>query len=195
MWDHWIRGGLYDEDGRFIAGTGFSATGNNNRVTFLAPDSGTYHVVVGSHGHVDAVGTYTVHAAEFDSDSVRAGARDLGDITGQTRKASVQDAVDDEDDWEDYFRFTLGEAKVVKLRLRRQDADADLYLEDGSGIDLSSGTNGGTATEAIDEALLPGTYYVRVAAREAGENSYALRYQVADPEPGTWFVGYPEDAM
>ena len=168
LWSHWIRGGIHDADGQFIQGTGFSATGNNNRVTFQAPESGTYYVVAGSHGYVDAVGAYTVHVAEFDSDSVRAGARNLGDITEQSRRASVQDSVNDGDDWEDYFRFTLSETKMVKLRLRKQDADADLYLEDGRGLCLTSSTTDGTGNEEIDEALPAGTYYVRVVAREIG---------------------------
>ena len=182
LWDYWIRGGIHDGDGQFIDGTGFSVPGNSNLVTFLAPDSGTYYVAAGSHDYVDATGTYTVHVAEFDADSVLAGARDLGDITKQSRKASVKDAVNDADDWADYFRFTLSEAKVVKLALRKQDANADLYLEDALGDYLSSSTRDGTASEEIDEALPAGTYYVRVAAREAGENDYALRYQVADVE-------------
>ena len=195
LWAHWIRGGIHDEDGQFMQGTGFSASGNNNRVTVRASESGTYYVVAGSHGHVDVVGVYTVHVAEFDSDSVRAGARNLGDITEQSCKALVRDAVNYGDDWEDYFSFTLSEAKVVKLRLLKQDANADLYLEDERGLYRSSSRRDGTKNEEIEEALPAGTYYVHVVAQKAGENSYTLRYQVADPEPDTWFFSYAEDAL
>ena len=191
LWDSFIRGGIHDGEGQLIDGTEFSLPENSNRITFLAPESGTYYVAAGSRDHPFGTGTYSVHVAEFDSDSVHAGAKDLGDITKQSQNGMVRDKVNDTDDWEDYFSFTLSKPKVVVLSLRKQDADADLYLEDRHGLHGKS-TKDGTGNEGIREPLLPGTYYVKVVAQEAGENSYTLRYRAENPEPGTWFVGYEE---
>ena len=69
------------------------------------------------------------------------------------------------------------------LGLRRQDADADLVLEDAAGNVLHSSANDGTANEWLRETLLAGTYYVRVEAQEAGANAYVFRYGVGDADP------------
>ena len=86
----------------------------------------------------------------------------------------------------DYFRFTLTAARTVELALRRQDANGDLYLEDGDGNGLSSSENQGDANESIAESLGAGAYYVRVAARAGGNDNYRLRYKVSPgPEQST----------
>ena len=68
---------------------------------------------------------------ERDPDAVAAGAANLGELAG--RRLARQDSVDGRDDAADYWRFTLGETQAVTLSLRRQDANADLYLEDADG--------------------------------------------------------------
>ena len=45
-----------------------------------------------------------------------------------------------------YYRFTLSEAKQICPGLRRQDADANLILEDADGNVLHSGANGARRT-------------------------------------------------
>ena len=116
-----------------------------------------------------------------DTDAARAGAIDLGELAG--RRLSRQDSVDGGDDAADYWRFTLDETQAVTLSLRRQDANADLYLEDADGNVLHSSTKGGTRREEIATALEAGTYYVRVAADETGTNDYLLRARADDPAP------------
>ena len=116
-----------------------------------------------------------------DADATRVGAIDLGALAG--RRLSREDSVDGGGDAADYWRFTLDETQAVTLSLRRQDANADLYLEDADGNVLESSTRGGTRREEIETALEAGTYYVRVAAREAGNNEYLLRARADDPAP------------
>ena len=82
------------------------------------------------------------------------------------------------DDNVDYYRFTLTAEKQVVFGLRQQDADADLFIEDGDGVVLHSGTASGTVNEAVSATLLAGTYYVRIEAQEAGDSSYVFRYGV-----------------
>ena len=121
-----------------------------------------------------------------DPDATRPGATDLGDVTSQEGVNHQDGSVNGASDRLDYFRFTLTAARTVELALRRQDANGDLYLEDGDGNGLSSSENGGDANESIAESLGAGTYYVRVAARAGGNNNYRLRYEISPaPEQST----------
>ena len=179
--------GLYDRDGNRIADTRShdGGEGDDARLTFTATESGTHYIA--ARGHGTETGTYTVRVTgedpppTADPDATAAGAIDLGDLAGLdgTRHRG---SLDGGADAVDYYRFTLSEAKTVKLNLRKQDANADLYLEDGDGTVLHASAKGGTGNEGIDETLQAGTYYVRVAAQEAGDNTYILNAVAAEPE-------------
>ena len=153
----------------------------NSRVTFTATESGTYYIE--TSGDRDETGTYTLEVTDVtpaaDPDAERAGATDLGDITGLEGARFPTGSLDGDGDNVDYYRFTLTEAKEVGLGLRQQDANADLFLEDAEGTVLHSSVEAGTANEAIWQTLLAGTYYVRVEAQEAGQNDYVFRYGVS----------------
>ena len=116
-------------------------------------------------------------------DPARAAAEDLGDITELAAPLFPHGTLDGAADAVAWYRFTLSEAREVALGLRRQDADADLVVEDAAGNVLHSGANDGTANEWVRETLLAGTYYVRVEAQEAGANAYVFRYGVGDADP------------
>ena len=116
-------------------------------------------------------------------DPARAAAEDLGDITELAAPRFPLGTLDGAADGVAWYRFTLSEAREVALGLRRQDADADLVVEDAAGNVLHSGANDGTANEWVRETLLAGTYYVRVEAQEAGANAYVFRYGVGGADP------------
>ena len=176
--------GLYDSGGNLIAGTRDrdGGEGDDARLTFTASASGTHYIA--ARGQGADTGTYTVRVTDADAnaDAAAAGATDLGDLAVLDGKLAHRGKVDGGADGADYYRFTLSEAKKVDLALRGQDADADLYLEGADGTVLSSSAKGGTGNERIEETLQAGTYYVRVAAQEAGDNAYVLRAAAADPE-------------
>lgn len=182
--DSTVLRGLYDADGDRIPGTQTNdgGEGDDARLTFTASESGTYYIAARGYGR--ETGTYTVRVTEVVSDDTRAGAEDLGDITELDGPRFSAASLDGDGDRVDYFKFTLTDAKKVGLGLRRQDEDADLYLEDADGKVLASSTEEGTANERISETLLAGTYYIRVESQEEGENDFNLRYGVsaADPE-------------
>ena len=117
-----------------------------------------------------------------DPDGAREGATDLGDIADLDGPRFPTNTLDGGDDRIDYYRFTLSEAKQVSLGLRQQDANADLFLEDGDGTVLHSSAAAGTSNEWLSATLLAGTYYVRVEAQESGENAHVFRYGVGEAD-------------
>ena len=116
----------------------------------------------------------------IDPDAARPAAMALGDIDSLAKVQFPKHSIDGQHDAVDYFRFSLTEAKEVGLGLRQLDHDADLYLEDARGTVLARSRKADTANEWISRALEPGSYYVRIVARESGENQYVLRYGVKD---------------
>ena len=66
-------------------------------------------------------------------DPARAAAEDLGDITELAVPLFPHGTLDGASDAVAWYRFTLSEAREVALGLRRQDADADLVVEDAAG--------------------------------------------------------------
>ena len=90
--------------------------------------------------------------------------------------------IDGDNDRVDYYRFELTEPKDINLGLRQLDADADLALEDSEGGNIKRSRKSGTANEAIHTTIPEGTYYIRVDAKEEGENEYVLRYGVAEAQ-------------
>ena len=195
---------IYDSEGRYQSGSyndDFEG-GRDSRVTFTARETGTYYVR--ASGDRDETGTYTLSVTDVTSGSVedpppaeppaetvapdeadpaRAAAEDLGDITELAAARFPLGTLDGGADGVAWYRFTLSEARAVGLGLRRQDADANLMLEDAAGNVLHSSERSGTANEWVRETLLAGTYYVGVEAQEAGANAYVFRYGVGDADP------------
>ena len=195
---------IYDSEGRYQSGSyndDFEG-GRDSRVTFTARETGTYYVR--ASGDRDETGTYTLSVTDVtpgsvedpppgeppadtvapaEADPARAAAEDLGDITELAAARFPLGTLDGGAGAVNYYSFTLSEARAVGLGLRRQDADADLVLEDAAGNVLHSSERSGTANEWMRETLLAGTYHVRVEAQEAGANAYVFRYGVGDADP------------
>ena len=117
----------------------------------------------------------------------------LGDIA-DTEPTNVEGTIDDADGI-DYFRFSLSAPREVGLRLRRLDFNADFYLEGNSGAVIASSENGGTAREVLNLDLdATGTgefYFVRVEAKEGGQNNYTFRYLSTAPPATSEPIGQP----
>ena len=123
---------------------------------------------------------------EIDYDQERNDAVSLGDIADA---APVnRDGTVDTSDPVDYFRFSLSQRRTVGLRIRKLDYNADLYLEDNDGSVIVSSENSGDQKEVLNVTLrATGAneyYYVRVEAKEDGQNDYRFRYLTeAPPQP------------
>ena len=116
------------------------------------------------------------------SDAARDDAIDLGDITAMEKPLFSTGDIDGGDDAVDYFHFTLSEPKEVHVGLRQQETNADLFLEAEDGEVIAGRATAGTGNEEIKQTLVAGTYYVRIAAQEAGDSSYVFRYGVNAPD-------------
>ncbi len=120
--------------------------------------------------------------SESQVEQLRAGAVDLGDISGLGGTQFLRHTLDDGADGVAWFGFTLSEAKEVALGLRQLDREADLAIEDENGVELQRSAAAGTANEWIATTLLAGTYYIRVEAGEAGRNDFVLRHGVSEAD-------------
>ena len=104
---------------------------------------------------------------EREPGSTRSDAQDLGDITGVDTPRERDGQVGVDGDAVAYYRFTLTQAREVRLGLAHREGDADLYLEDASGAVLGRAVDYAPGWEAVVRTLDAGTYYVRVEAQGA----------------------------
>ncbi len=106
-----------------------------------------------------------------------------GDSRGQARAIIASDRLRTFRDYvgpsdrNDFYRFTLDEAREINLRLSNLQANADLRLLDNRGRLLEASTQAGTRNERITTELEAGTYYLRVTPRGNAQTRYALTVQ------------------
>ena len=124
----------------------------------------------------------STEAEEREPGSTHTSAHELGDITAQRLQGGLRklaQTVGTEGDGVDYYRFTLSEAREVRLGLKLRQGEAELYLEDAEGNVLAR-SMAHAGYEAAVRTLLPGTYYVRVEAVGAAASEYEFRYGVLE---------------
>jgi len=176
-----------DELGAFLVhvdDTGVRATSYHDRN--VSPETSyVYRIKARNKAGLSPISHYyTVRTprAPANIDTTIAGARDLGDITNLSDPKYPSFSINGDDDVVDYYRFVLTKPKEVELGLRRQDKDADLFLENKMGLVLESSESADNASERISTTLLAGAYYIRVKAQEKGANDYVLQYGVSTPD-------------
>ena len=126
-----------------------------------------------------------------DRDDSLAEAMDLGDITNSEETVALSHTLAS-NDMVDYFKLALTRPKILEIKLRELDQNADLYLENSVGEQLMTSVTDGAADEKITATLPAGIYYIRVEAREAGANFYLLLYVALDPPQPATFTNSPE---
>ena len=159
-------------------------TVNSHTVTGLTPGA-TYKVAVAARfdgerrsAWSEVVTGVATPGATPDYAAERADAVSLGDIA-DTEPTNRDDFVDN-DDAIKYYRFSLSERRMVRLRIREMDYNANLYVESNDGTVIVSGEKEGDSKEVLNVTLeatgADEYYYVRVEAQEAGRIDYTFRY-------------------
>ena len=124
----------------------------------------------------------STEAEEREPGSTHTSAHELGDITAQRLQGGLRklaQTVGTEGDGVDYYRFTLSEAREVRLGLKLREGEAELYLEDAEGNVLAR-SMAYAGYEVAVRTLLPGTYYVRVEAVGTVASEYDFRCGVLE---------------
>ena len=124
----------------------------------------------------------STESEEREPGSTHTSAQELGDITAQRLQGGLRklaQTVGTEGDGVDYYRFTLSEAREVRLGLKLRQGEAELSVEDAEGNVLAR-SMAYAGYEAAVRTLLPGTYYVRVEAVGAAASEYEFRYGVLE---------------
>ena len=89
-----------------------------------------------------------------------------------------------------YYRFILGDTHTIRMELRGLTRNADLYLLNSLGEEVSyrrsRSTNKGTLDESIVWTLDAGTYFIQVeaATNSTTDTEYELRYSNDSVVPG-----------
>ena len=164
---------LEDASGRVIASSRRGGTALDSVVGALG--AGTYYI------RVDAfAGGNISYRLSYSTD----GGNEVGNLTNTTE--TWTGSVNGTSDELDLFRFNLTATRTMRFELYNLSADADLYLLDGSGSQVTSSRRAGTLTDSITRTLGAGTYYILVDAATSGTARYSLRFSrslaVSSPE-------------
>ncbi|MCF3569017.1 PPC domain-containing protein [Planktothrix agardhii 1806] len=149
---------LIDSNGSDIAYSNQAGKTDESILNNLTP--GTYYVRVNSNGedtnyNLKLSATAIADGAGNDINT----AQDIGALgaTAVTKTDWVGDI-----DTEDYYKFSLTENSTLNLNLSGLTQNADLYLMDSNGSEITYSIQEGKTDESILNNLTPGTYYVRV---------------------------------
>ena len=176
--------GVHDADGVLLAGTtnDNGGAGNNSRVTFTAPEAGTYYVAAGAYGSRE--GTYRLSVTDVTdgvTDDFEAGTGTSGTVAvGGSTTGKIDYAGD-----RDWFAVTLEAGKTYQIDLKGSDTGAGtlrnphlrgVYDADGDLLAGTTNDNGGVVynSRVFFTAQEAGTYYVAAGARGRGEGTCTL---------------------
>lgn len=158
---------LFDGQGQFI--TDSSYWGVHAGELRQPLHAGTYFVSV-RQINASADIPYGLTIVDRGSDNSIDTVRDLGTLS--STPTTVRDFVGLLDT-QDHFRFTLTQARNVRVQLSGLSDDADVQLLDAQGRVVASSIRYGTTSEDFTASLSAGTYFIRVV-RFSGNTNYDL---------------------
>ena len=185
--------GVYDENGVLLDGTlPYHGTGwFYSRVTFTAPEAGTYYVAAGAAngGRSDETGTYRLSVEDVTdtfTDDFDTGTGTTGTVTVGSSTTGVINYTGDRD----WFAVTLEAGKTYRIDLEGSETSAgtlrDPYLRgvhDENGVFLGGTTNDdggeGRNSRVFFTARADGTYYVAAGAYSGSTGTFEGTYTLS----------------
>ena len=76
-----------------------------------------------------------------------------------------------------FYRFKLSAPRRLRIELRNLSTDADLFLLNAAGTQITESRLDGTLVDSLLHDLVRGTYYIRVDAFAGRAVDYQLRYR------------------
>ena len=173
---------LENETGQVLKSSVRPGTATDSVVHELG--AGTWYIRVSAFADGDI--EYQLHHQTVVPGTVRWAPHELGDLTSTASTGTAGATVSWADTGHRYYRFALTETRTLRFLLRDLSADADLYLENGTGQVLKSSVRSGTTTDSVVHELGAGTWYIRVSAFVDGEIEYQLHHQTVVPGTIRW---------
>lgn len=160
---------LFDRRGDLVGGSSRPGAAAERFRRTLAP--GRYRITVSQRDAGD--NAYALRVAPRSPVPLPEGymRRDVGVLTGTTRRRAALDSVANPGD---RVIFALTTRTRLVVRLSNLRSDADIHLHDGAGRRIAASVRAGTRNDRIARTLGPGEYHVDVRQFSPGRNRYAL---------------------
>lgn len=110
---------------------------------------------------------------------------DLAELESYTKRGQIGFKKGGFPDKKDYYRFTLADRSDVNITLDDLDENANLTLLDFQGEEIGKSRRPGRKSDAIEDILGAGTYYVGVERSGVDSTNYRLKL-TADPARGDY---------
>jgi Calpain family cysteine protease/Bacterial pre-peptidase C-terminal domain len=107
-------------------------------------------------------------------------------ISFQTPTITINNSVGASPDTQDYYSFSLNEARNFQLNLSGLTSDVNVELLDANTNILKSSANTGVTAESIATQLNPGKFFVRVYSSTGVNSNYGLNLSatIVNPDAG-----------
>ena len=178
LWDPYLRG-VHDSDGNLISGTtdDNGGVGDNSRLTFEPPATGTYYVAAGAND--SQLGTYRVSVTEAAADDYPADTSTTGAVSvGGSTTGSIE--IPNDRDW---FKVTLEAEKIYRIDLRAPRTGTDglyetklwgVYDAAGDPANTVEGVRHNSNAKLYFRPGSAGSYYIAAGSDWAATGTYTL---------------------
>ncbi|HLO84867.1 MAG TPA: ELWxxDGT repeat protein [Nostocaceae cyanobacterium] len=167
-----------------------ATTGTTSELINRSLTPGTYYIRAYS---TSAPGNYNLHF-NFTADAPDQGGNTVGTATPINIPATISEKVS-LGDTSDYYRFTLASASLVDIKFTSLTADANLFLQTESGLNIQFSNQTGIALDAIRRSLNAGTYNILVTRGSTATADYTLSVsaQTIGPDQAPNSTGTAQD--
>ncbi|MEI5909028.1 M4 family metallopeptidase [Bacillus spongiae] len=174
---------LYDSNGQQI-GKSEEAETSNETIEYSALQPGTYYIEVIGWNGANSTSTYSINATHWDIDDATDSFETAYELPiDQPYKTTIASASD-----EDFYRFEAEVPGEIKVNLTDVPTNYDIYLYDQNKQLVGKSEEVGTTDESIVyDALVAGTYYVKVVGKNGVSSTSPYSITATYPTESKWF--------